>query len=70
MTGTQPVTALPEIQRTISKGMDLFKAGRCDFFAVADYRRDSELWRRTVLLIDRMVADIRVEEERWRLGRD
>lgn len=52
------------------KGMELFKAGRCDFYASADYRRDSELWRRTCLLIDRMLADIRVEEEIWRLGRE
>ena len=50
--------------------MDLFKAGRCDFVAAADYRRGSELWRRTCLLIDRMLADVRVEEEIWRLGRE
>ena len=56
--------------KTKIKGMDLFKAGRCDFFAAADYRRDSELWRRTCLLIDRMLADIRIEEEIWRLGRE
>jgi haloacid dehalogenase-like hydrolase len=52
------------------KGQDLFKAGRCDFFAAADYRRDSELWRRTCLLLDRILADIRIEQEIWRLGRD
>ena len=53
-----------------TKGLELFKAGRCDFFAAADYRRDSELWRRTCLLVDRIIADIRVEEEIWRLGRE
>ena len=53
-----------------AKGMDLFKAGRCDFVAAADYRRGSELWRRTCLLVDRMLADIRVQEEIWRMGRD
>ena len=49
--------------------VDLFSAGRCDFFAAADYRSGSDLFRRTCLLLDRMLAHIRVEEERWRLGR-
>ncbi len=52
------------------KCIDLFKAGRCDFFAAADYRKGSELFRRTSLLLDRILADIRVEEEIWRLGRE
>jgi hypothetical protein len=51
------------------KCVDLFRAGRCDFFASADYRRGSELFKRTCLLIDRILADIRVQEEMWRLGR-
>ncbi len=49
------------------KCVDLFKAGRCDFFAQADYRRGSDLFRRTCLLLDRILADIRVREEMWRL---
>jgi hypothetical protein len=52
-----------------AKCVDLFNAGRCDFFAPADYRRNSDLFRRTCLLLDRVLANIRVEEERWRLGR-
>ncbi len=52
-----------------SKCVDLFKAGRCDFFAPADYRDTSDLFRRTCLLLDRMLADMRVQEERWRLER-
>ncbi len=52
-----------------TKCVDLFKAGRCDFFASADYRDGSDLYKRTCLLLDRILADIRVQEEMWRLGR-
>jgi haloacid dehalogenase-like hydrolase len=52
-----------------AKCIELFKAGRCDFFAAADYRRGSDLFRRTCLLLDRIMADIRVREEMWRVGR-
>ena len=51
-----------------SKCVDLFRAGRCDFYAGADYRRGSDLFKRTCLLLDRMLADIRVQEERSGLG--
>ncbi len=52
-----------------AKCVELFKAGRCDFFAPADYRENSDLFKRTCLLLDRILADIRVQEEMWRLGR-
>lgn len=55
-------------EQSHEKCVDLFRAGRCDFYAPADYRRSSDLFRRTCLLIDRMLADIRVREESWRLG--
>ncbi len=46
----------------------LFHAGRCDFYAEADYRRGSDLFKRACLLLDRILADIRVQEERGGLG--
>jgi hypothetical protein len=42
---------------------ELFAAGRCDFYAGADYRSGSDLFRRTGLLLDRIIADIRVRQE-------
>jgi len=52
----------------VAKCVNLFDAGRVDFYAGADYRTSSDLYQRTCLLIDRIVADIRVREETWRMA--
>ena len=66
--GGYAVAVHPE-GRGQAKCVNLFEAGRCDFYAPANYRPDSDLFRRTCLLIDRILADIAMREEMWRLGR-
>ncbi|MBA2125544.1 haloacid dehalogenase-like hydrolase [Hyphomicrobium methylovorum] len=60
--------AVHEPGESDAKCVELFKAGRCDFYAGADYRKGSDLFRRTTLLLDRIIADIRVKEEVKALG--
>lgn len=50
------------------KCIELFRAGRCDFYAGADYRKGSDLWKRTALLLDSIIANIRVRQEAAGLG--
>jgi haloacid dehalogenase-like hydrolase len=47
-----------------AKCADLYRAGRVDFYAAADYRRASDLFRRTCLILDKVIADIRLQQER------
>ena len=49
--------------------MALLRLRSIDFFAVADYRRGSELFRRTTRLLDKIIADIQLQEEMWHFRR-
>ncbi|MGI9523040.1 MAG: HAD family hydrolase [Hyphomicrobiaceae bacterium] len=57
-------------RKSREKCVKLFEADRCDFYAPADYREGSALYQRTCLLLDRILADIRVREEMWKIGRN
>ena len=54
-------------RRSRKKCEVLYNAGRIDFFAPADYRTGTELFKRTCLLLDKILINIRIAEERWKL---
>ncbi len=66
--GGHAIAVYPK-RKSKKKCQTLYEAGRIDFFAAADYTRGSDLFGRTCLLLDKIMADIRVSEEKWRLTR-
>jgi hypothetical protein len=54
--------------RSADTCIELYQAGRCDFYAVADYRPGSELFRRTGLVVDSVLAQMRIADERRKLS--
>ncbi len=46
-----------------SKCKDLLAANRIDFYAHADYRKGRELWRKTSLILDKMMTNINYNRE-------
>jgi hypothetical protein len=50
------------------KCKELLRAGRIDFYAAADYRKGRELWRKTTLVLDKIIASIEYERERHKTG--
>jgi haloacid dehalogenase-like hydrolase len=67
--GGHAIAVHPAGSKGKNKCLDLFKAGRVDFFAAADYRIGTDLFKRTTLLLDHMLTDIRLKEEMWKLER-
>lgn len=46
---------------------ELFSVGRVDFYAEADYSKGSDLHKRSCLLIDKILSDIKVRDEKEKL---
>ncbi len=50
--------------KTAKTCKNLFNVGRVDFYAEADYSANSDLHKRTLMLIDRILCDIRIRKEK------
>lgn len=52
-----------EEDRQLKVCKDLMTSGRTDFIAAADYRKSQELYKRTTLLLDHIIANINYKRE-------
>lgn len=57
--------AVHQPHRGKAKCQGLLAANRIDFYAPADYRKGRELWRKTSLILDKMIASIAYNKERF-----
>lgn len=60
----------PEHARGRETCRELLNAGRVDFIAPADYRDGGELWRRTTLLLNAIMAHIEYQRELFHCKRE
>lgn len=65
--GGHAIAVHGESARERDKCLELFAAERVDFLAPADYRAGQPLFARTCLLLDKIIADIKVRSEMWAL---
>ena len=47
------------------KCRDLLEAKRIDFFAVADYRTNRDLWKKTTTILRKIIASIEYDSEQF-----
>jgi hypothetical protein len=57
--------AVYQPNRGRKKCVELLEAKRIDFFAAADYRRNSDLWKKTAILLRKIVSSIEYDHERF-----
>lgn len=56
----------PNDKRRITICRELLQAGRVDYIAKADYRKDRELYKRTTLLLNAVIANIEYQREHFK----